>query len=89
MSDVKPDQPWFKATRNHGSFSALPIRWQGWVSLLGFVAAVVLIGMLLLRTLMDLVGPLAVLIYFPVLGLAGWAFYRFVESKSDITDLRR
>lgn len=88
MSAKGPERPWFKATRRHGSFSALPVAWQGWASLFGFIGAIVLLGTMLLRLLIGQLGPFAVVLYLPVLGLAGWAFYRFVVTKSEITDLR-
>ena len=39
------DQAWFAAKR-YGYGAGLPVRWQGWAVLGGYVAAVALIGLL-------------------------------------------
>ena len=88
MSRQQPDRPWFRATKTHSNFRAVPITWEGWATVIGFIGGAIIIGIAMQRALMAYAGPWAVLIYLPFLGLAAWAFYRFVESKSDITDLR-
>jgi len=47
MTKPDDDRPWF-ATRRYGYGSGMPLTWQGWVTVLAFVAAV-LVAPLLFR----------------------------------------
>lgn len=47
--DASP--PWFEYTLSAGRFSAMPIRWQGWLAMVVLIAAPVTIMVLLAKAL--------------------------------------
>jgi uncharacterized membrane protein YccC len=64
------DQAWF-AAKTHGWGWSLPLRWQGWVVMIGFIAALIAGAPLATRSLVLFVG-FTVAIATVLLGICYW-----------------